>query len=56
MRVTEILLTDQKVIRIYMYDILKCVTIDLTTHVQVVTNRYETPTDPNANEYAKGLI
>jgi len=38
----------RKVMRVYTYDILKCDTTDLTTHIQVVTDRYDTPTDPNA--------
>lgn len=41
--------TVQKVMRVRTCTTpLKCNTTYLTAHVQVVTDRYDTPTDPNA--------
>lgn len=37
-----------------MYDILKRETVDLTTHVQIIIQRYDTPTNPNSYAYCKG--
>lgn len=47
LQVIEMLLIVQKVMCIYVRTI-SLSAIDLTTHVQVITNRYDTPTNPNA--------